>query len=187
MKVIELSNRTIFTDDIIQIYRDDDGYAPTRFYVVTEHGAYKISLEDYKKVKEYLLSLNDEVEIIEDTPKEIYFSKEEYDNLMEDIRKNNVEKKDNFYDYYKEDKNIEKMDIRVDGTGTEYVVGKRFGKAFGKGFVDYAEKINEIIDVVNQLEKQPPIININGPQSPIMQEPYKITCNMESNGENNGT
>ena len=66
-----------------------------------------------------------------------------------------------------EDKKIKRVDRELDNDG--YL----------------SKKLNEIIDVVNQLKEQPPIININSSQPPIMQGPYKITCNMESKGEDN--
>ena len=65
MKVIDLNTRTIYVDDIQQIYMETN-YNPTRYNVKTTYGTCLVDKEDYFKVKDYLLSLNDEVEIIED-------------------------------------------------------------------------------------------------------------------------
>ena len=65
IKVIDLKKRTIYVDDIEQIYRDNT-YTPERYNIQTTYGTYLVDKEDYFKVKDYLLSLNDEVEIIED-------------------------------------------------------------------------------------------------------------------------
>lgn len=68
MKVIDLNKRTIYVDDIEQIYRETN-YSPERYNVQTTYGTYLIDQEDYYKVKDYLLSLNDEVEILEEEKK----------------------------------------------------------------------------------------------------------------------
>ena len=65
MKIIDLKDRTIFVDDIIQIYIERN-YNPEKYNIQTTNGNYIVSKEDYIKVKDYLLSLNDKVEIIED-------------------------------------------------------------------------------------------------------------------------
>lgn len=67
MKVIELTERTIFVGDIKQIYQEDN-YCPTRYTVSTKNGDYRINKEDYYKIQQYLLSLNEP--IYEELPKE---------------------------------------------------------------------------------------------------------------------
>lgn len=57
MKVIKLSERTIFVDDIEQIYQETN-YLPIRYFVTTKNGAVRISKEDYYEIQQYLLSLN---------------------------------------------------------------------------------------------------------------------------------
>ena len=47
MKVIELSDRTIFVDDIKQIYQEDN-YNPIRYTVSTKNGDYRINKEELK-------------------------------------------------------------------------------------------------------------------------------------------
>ena len=60
MKVIDLKDRTLFVDDIIQLYIEEK-YSPERYNIQTTNGIYLVYKEDYFKVKDYLLSLNDEV------------------------------------------------------------------------------------------------------------------------------
>ena len=57
MKVIDLGNRVIFTNTIEAIYENE--YADV-YYIETSRGDYKVSSKIYNKVKEYLLSLNDD-------------------------------------------------------------------------------------------------------------------------------
>lgn len=67
MKVIDLGKRIIFTDDIQYIYnaeRCGEYHDYTEYYVVTKVGKFNVEKYEYEKVKNYLLSLN------EDTPKE---------------------------------------------------------------------------------------------------------------------
>ena len=64
MKVIELTNRVLFLEDIIQIFEEY-----THYYVCTKNGTCEITKNDYFKIKNYLLSLNDEVEVIEEEKK----------------------------------------------------------------------------------------------------------------------
>ena len=151
MKVIDLLNKIANGEEVPKkIKYEGIEYTHIDNYCYADKNSRLLSYEIYAEQHR----LNDEIEIIEDyKAPEIPYG---YCQVL--------------------DGEIKKFDIRTDSISTEYVVGKRFGKAFGKAFVDYAEKINEIIDVVNQLKKQPPIININGPQSPFMKEPYKITC-----------
>jgi len=72
IKVIELSNRIIFVDDILTIYKKDEWgeyqKLNTDYYIKTKYGNILVSYSDYKKVKEYLLSLNES--IYEELPKE---------------------------------------------------------------------------------------------------------------------
>jgi tRNA A37 N6-isopentenylltransferase MiaA len=67
MKVIELSERTIFVDDIKEIYQETN-FVPIRYKVITNNGDYRIDKEDYDKIQQYLLSLNEP--IYEELPKE---------------------------------------------------------------------------------------------------------------------
>lgn len=57
MKVFDLGNRVIFTDDIKGIY--ENRYADV-YYIETTRGDYKVSSKIYNKVKEYMLSLNED-------------------------------------------------------------------------------------------------------------------------------
>ena len=71
IKVIELHDRVIYVNDILQIYMKFNNYEERyNYFIQTKYSEILGSIDDYKKVKEYLLSLNDEVEIIEDTQKE---------------------------------------------------------------------------------------------------------------------
>ena len=65
MKVIDLKKTTIYVDDIQRIYIETN-YSPERYNIQTTNGTFLVDREDYFKVKECLISLNDEVEIIED-------------------------------------------------------------------------------------------------------------------------
>ena len=67
MKVINLGKRIIFTDDIQYIYNEErcgEYHDYTEYYIVTKVGKFNVDKYEYDKVKEYLLSLN------EDIPKE---------------------------------------------------------------------------------------------------------------------
>lgn len=67
MKVIDLGNRILFTDDIQYIYNTEKcgEYRNYReYYIVTKVGKFNVDEYEYDKVKAYLLSLN------EDIPKE---------------------------------------------------------------------------------------------------------------------
>lgn len=68
IKIIDLKKRTIYVDDIEQIYCDNS-YIPERYNIQTTYGTYLVDKEDYFKVKDYLLSLNDEKEIIKEDKK----------------------------------------------------------------------------------------------------------------------
>ena len=57
MKVIELDERIVFCDDILEIYKDTSYYS-TRYYLITKNRTSQISYTDYQKIQEYLLSLN---------------------------------------------------------------------------------------------------------------------------------
>lgn len=95
---------------------------------------------------EWLLSniLNHEVEIIEDTPKEIYFDEEDIKAEKEEMKKLSIEKKDNFYDYYKEDKKIEKLDYIFDIENPTYKENWLMCCIEAN-----KNKINEIIELLN--------------------------------------
>ena len=69
MKVIDLKRRTLYVDDIQQIYMEPI-YNPTRYYVKTTYDTFLVDNEDYLKVRDYLLSLNKEVEILGDKENE---------------------------------------------------------------------------------------------------------------------
>jgi hypothetical protein len=76
MKVIELTNRVLFLDDIIQIFEEYSTY-----YVATKNGTCKITKNDYFKIKNCLLSLNDKVEILEEEkkiPEKLYWNKNDF-------------------------------------------------------------------------------------------------------------
>lgn len=69
MKVIDLDNKIIFTDDIQYIYSNEktgEYYNSTVYYIVTKVGKFEVDKYEYAKVKEYLLSLNDEEKIKDD-------------------------------------------------------------------------------------------------------------------------
>lgn len=73
MKVIDLGNRIIFVDIIKEIYyipARTRGNSENEYFVKTTNGDYQISYAKYNELAKYLLSLNDEVEIIEVTPEE---------------------------------------------------------------------------------------------------------------------
>ena len=94
MKVIDLKERTIYVDDIQQIYCDNYYYT-----IQTTHGRFYVDSGDYFKVKEFLLSLNDEKaeEIVEEKDKEIERLNKECDtyikiaakkeNIIKEVRK----------------------------------------------------------------------------------------------------
>lgn len=65
MKVIDLKKTTIYVDDIQRIYIETN-YSPERYNIQTTNGTFLVDREDYFKVKDCLLSLNDEVELMED-------------------------------------------------------------------------------------------------------------------------
>lgn len=87
MKVIDLTNRLLFLDDIIQIYKESHYY-----YVLTKNGTYNIYESDYFKIKNYLLSLNDEVEILEEkkTPEKITMRAESVGDVNNKIENLNI-------------------------------------------------------------------------------------------------
>ena len=70
MKVIKLTNRTIFVDDIISIYEEhkcSDYSKYSDYYVETKYKNIPVDEYDYKIVQDYLLSLNEP--IYEELPK----------------------------------------------------------------------------------------------------------------------
>ena len=73
MKIIDLNDRIIFVNTIISTYEEmkEDKYHQRyyNYYVQTTNGKYHISKEKYDEINKYLLSLNDEVEIIEEEKK----------------------------------------------------------------------------------------------------------------------
>ena len=64
MEVIDLKKTTIYVDDIQRIYMETN-YSPERYNIQTTNGTFLVDREDYYKVKDCLLSLNNEVEITE--------------------------------------------------------------------------------------------------------------------------
>lgn len=111
MKVIELTDRVLFLDDIIQIYKEDN-YCPIRYHIQTNNGTYRITSEDYNKIQDYLLSLNEKVEIIEEEPRNIevcgtLFTKSEYDRLTQIGEEKKIpEKLPNKFHYTDEEENF---------------------------------------------------------------------------------
>ena len=110
MKVIDLKKTTIYVDDIQRIYIEPN-YSPERYNIQTTNGTFLVDREDYFKVKDYLLSLNDEVEIIEEDKKiekldlsewsEITYQ-EDWDLLTKDFNRNSclfVKKINEIIDY----------------------------------------------------------------------------------------
>ena len=122
-----MHNNIIYTWDIVgYLHYEDKHYSERAF------------LEGYRTD----MCLNDEVEIVEDTPKEIYFDEEDIKAEEKVMKELSIEKKDNYNNYYKKDKKIEKLEI------TEY-------PELGENVIGYPvperiiAKINEIIDKVN--------------------------------------
>jgi hypothetical protein len=71
MKVMQLTDRIIFVDDIVSTYEEykcGEYTNYTAYYIETKNKRISVKESDYKKVKEYLLSLNEPIN--EDTPKE---------------------------------------------------------------------------------------------------------------------
>ena len=110
------------------------------------------TLQDFANIND---SLNDEVEIIEDTPK--HFGREENQAVKNIIKKNSVPVKENYNDYYedtpKEDKKIEKLDYCEENTfmkqkETTYLSQKE-RLLLDSNFKELGKKINEIIDKIN--------------------------------------
>jgi len=69
--VMQLSNRTIFVDDIVSIYEEHkcgEFQNYTNYYIETKNGQISVNKSDYNKVQYYLLSLNEP--IYEELPKE---------------------------------------------------------------------------------------------------------------------
>lgn len=79
MKVIDLKKRTIYVDDIEQIYCDSYYYT-----IQTKHGTFYVDSEDFLKVKKTLLSLNDEKN--EEKEEEI----ERLNNIIEKLEQENA-------------------------------------------------------------------------------------------------
>ena len=94
MKIIELSDRIVYCDDIIEIYVENN-YSPTRYQLKTTNGTYRITREDYYKIREYLLSLNDEVKIVEEEkkiPEKLENEHEFYSYAEYEEKKNEIDK-----------------------------------------------------------------------------------------------
>ena len=123
MKVIELSRRIIFVNDIVSIYNEykcGEFINHTDYYIETKHGRISVEEDDYKKVKEYLLSLNEEKE---DTPKE--------DKKIEKL------------ETYKDRNN----DIFLDNLCYKYMPIHKDSLSFNEQVI--VDKLNEIIDKIN--------------------------------------
>jgi hypothetical protein len=143
MKVINLLNKIANGEEVPKkIKYDGVEYTHIDNYCYADENSRLLSYEIYAEQHR----LNDEIEIIEDTPKE--------------------------------NKKIEKLDLDDwwEITSSEDCKPEMLAKIFNKNAKAFSYKINEIIDVVNKLNEQPPIININTTPPPIMQGPYKITC-----------
>lgn len=98
MKVIDLKDRTLFVDDIIQLYIEEK-YSPERYNIQTTNGIYLVYKEDYFKVKDYLLSLNDEVK--EDLKiYELEQQLQQKDNIIKEVRELLSKYNDNESNYY---------------------------------------------------------------------------------------
>ena len=158
IKVIDLLNKIANGEDVPEkiIYKGNHYYN-----VGNKEQAYYENTELDDNLLLYAIHneghLNDEIEIIEDTPKEIYFNKE--DKKIEKLV-TCKSKPDPGNECYK--------DVLESYDGANIII---------KEDVSFViDKVNEIIDVVNKLNGQPPIININTTPPPIMQGPYKITC-----------
>ena len=136
MKVIDLGKRIIFTDDIQYIYnaeRCGEYHDYTEYYVVTKVGKFNVEKYEYEKVKNYLLSLN------EDTPKED--TMECRYKYMEKVR--NYKPKPSYLQP-KEDKKIKKLEVYDDSI--EWCCN---GKAITDTEKDIIDKLDEIIDKIN--------------------------------------
>ena len=68
MKVIDLGNRIIFTNTIIETYKKEEYGNYFTYYVKTTNGDYSIIKSIYNEINEYLLSLNKTT--YKNTPKE---------------------------------------------------------------------------------------------------------------------
>ena len=159
MKVIDLLNKIANCEEVPKKIIIND-----IIYYLIDYGndtkLYQSIVEPYDILNIKTNKLNNEVEIIEDIPKEIYFDEEDIKAEKEAMKKLSVEKKDNFYDYYKEDAPISKLyvnnELQYDLTPKEdkkiekmefcYEVDDKMQNANNERFKDF---INEIIDKVN--------------------------------------
>ena len=153
MKVIDLNKRTIYVDDIEQIYRETN-YIPERYNVQTTYGTYLIDQEDYYKVRDYLLSLNDEVEILEEEKK---ITPTDFENLGYAL--GSIQKYINKgYDKAIEEKKIpEKLNIEQDGQtyNNFYIVNQNGTKCYlTKHSKMIVETLNQVIDYLDYLKSK---------------------------------
>ena len=148
MKVIDLKKRAIYVDDIEQIYCETN-YSPERYNIQTIYGTYSVDYEDYLKVKDYLLSLNDEVEVIEEKEETKPITKESIEALgyawgqMQKCFTSGWNKSLKNEPLIEEDKKIEKLDHKdfTNRFGAEEITDMKL-----------VNKINEIIDKINEGE-----------------------------------
>jgi tagatose-1,6-bisphosphate aldolase non-catalytic subunit AgaZ/GatZ len=141
IKVIDLLNMIVngevpkkikYGYDIYEYNKEEQDY----IYFETGEDKYVHLIED-----EIICTFNllEEIEIIEDTPKEIYFDEEDIKAEEKVMKELSIEKKDNYNNYYKKDKKIEKMEFC-------YEVSDKMQNANNERFKDF---INEIIEVIN--------------------------------------
>lgn len=145
MKVIDLLNKIANGEEVPEKIKWED-----TIYVYSEYDKdyieFPISVDEYKglfNMKDSILTqyLNDEIEIIEDTPKvQVEMTQEEYNEYLD--RKLNTPK---------EDKRIEKLDLSDwwEITSSEDCKPEMLAKIFNKNAKTFSSKINEIIDKVN--------------------------------------
>ena len=145
MKVIDLLNKIATANNIEDIPKKIEygSFIYERFERLEGTYNYKNCDGDYFEDVWFVTNiLNNEVKIVEDIPKEIYFDEEDIKAEKEEMKKLSIEKKDNFYDYYKEDKKIEKLRIIKELDVINVWNASNCD-------IELATKINEIIDKVN--------------------------------------
>ena len=149
MKVIDLLNKLANGEVPKKIKYDNDIYEYNKDY--QDYGYFNTGIDRYITLIENELNsvfnLNEEVEIIEDTPK--HFGERENQAVKNIIKKNSIPVKENYNDYYedtpKEDNKIEKLDLQY----KDIIYNPNF-KANILMYCDNLQfKINEIIDKIN--------------------------------------